>query len=553
MIRLVSDYILSPLGEGTQANLEAVLRGESRLRKHTSVHGETLPEPFIASLIESLPQMEGYTPFEAMCIKAVQGTLLNLSARRSRSTEPVEGEHFFTPLNLSEPSCLFVFSTTKGNIWTSPAESARKVAEYFGNTTTPIVVSTACTSGVTAQLTAYRLLQTGMYRRVVLIGCDVQSAFVISGFQAFKAFSPEPCRPFDASRQGLNAGEAAAAMVLERCDEAAETEWCLLGGSIHNDANHISAPSRTAEGSLRCLEDALRLVSKDELALISVHGTGTAYNDEMESVALHRAGLSDVPVSALKGYYGHTMGAAGLLETILCIHAAEQGLVLPCKGFETPGTTYPVNLSTDVRSTDRHAFIKLLSGFGGVNAAVAWSKTNRANETNEPQPYTIANEVRITSAEGKDLVALYRETCGCWPKFFKMDTLCRLGFVAVEQLLKGHENELDPEHTAVILANRSASLKNDTDYQATISDPANYFPSPALFVYTLPNIVTGEIAIRHHLQGETACYVLDKESDLQPLVDAAMQDEQTTNAIVGWVECSAADSYEAHVQWIVKH
>lgn len=530
MIRLISDHIVSPLGRTTRENLEAVLRGDARLFLHAHVHGATLAQPLVGSLMESLPKVEGCTAFESMCITAAQGAIR-------------EGG-----VDASADDCIFVVSTTKGDIWKSPAESAQVVARYFGNPNAPIVVSTACTSGVSAQLAAYRLLRMGTYRTAVVIGCDVQCEFIVSGFQSFKALSDAPCRPFDQKRNGLNAGEAAAAMVLQRDSQESSAGWQLLGGAIHNDANHISGPSRTAEGSLRCLQDMLPLVG-DDLALVSVHGTGTPYNDEMESIALHRAGLDDTPVTALKGNYGHTMGAAGLMETILSLHALDEGLILPTKGYEEQGTSYAVNLSTEVRMTDKRSFIKLLSGFGGVNAAVAWTCRPAAKEqAMEPAAYSVESEVRIGSET--DLVAAFREQVGGYPKFFKMDTLSRLGFLATELLLK--KQTVDPERTALILANHSSSLKNDTDYQQTIADKENYYPSPALFVYTLPNIVTGEVAIRHHLFGETAFYVLESEAQLQPIVDATMADAAIDSAIVGWVECPAKDQYQAHLSLIRK-
>lgn len=433
------------------------------------------------------------------------------------------------------------------------AESARHIAGYFGNTTPPVVVSTACTSGVTAQLLAQRLIESGRYRRAVVVGCDVQCRFIVSGFQCFKALSEERCMPFDKNRSGLNAGEAAACMILSAAPSG--LGWQLLGGSVHNDANHISGPSRTAEGSLRCLQDALCCMSADDLALVSVHGTGTAYNDEMESIALYRAGLQDIPVTALKGVYGHTMGAAGLLETILSLHALADGLILPTAGFREQGTTYAVNLDSVTRTTHRTSLIKLLSGFGGVNAAVAWSiapETSPLASRLSPAEWHSLAEVRIDASQ--DLVALYREHVGDWPKFFKMDTLSRLGFLAVEQLLKRVQTlypdmSIDNETCSLILANRSASLKNDTDYRATIEDDDNYYPSPALFVYTLPNIVTGEIAIRHHWFGETLCFVLDSETELQSLAQTSLHLTPAQQAVVGWVECSDSTHYCAHVQF----
>jgi 3-oxoacyl-[acyl-carrier-protein] synthase-1 len=147
-----------------------------------------------------------------------------------------------------------------------------------------------------------------------------------------------------------------------------------VSSSNHNDANHISGPSRTGEGSFRVLSDILREVDADSLSFINAHGTATAYNDEMESIAIHRAGLDAIPVNGLKGYYGHTLGAAGIIETILSMKAVDNQVVLPTKGFETTGTTYSLNISNQPRRSDKTTFIKILSGFGGSNAGIAWQK-----------------------------------------------------------------------------------------------------------------------------------------------------------------------------------
>ena len=146
--------------------------------------------------------------------------------------------------------------------------------------------------------------------------------------------------------------------------------------------------------------------------------------------------------------------------------------------------------------------------------------------------------IPVSQTGEKMLVELYRRYAGDYPKFFKMDTLSRLGFIAAELLLKDEQVE------AVILATRSASIKNDTDYMATITDD-NYYPSPALFVYTLPNIVTGEIAIRHHIQGETSFYILDKPEELNPLLETIQ-----TSALAGWCECSEPNTFYAKLQII---
>lgn len=143
----------------------------------------------------------------------------------------------------------------------------------------------------------------------------------------------------------------------------------LLRGAIRNDANHISGPSRTGEGSFRAIKVVLGDVEPEELALVSVHGTSTAYNDEMESIALTRAGLQNVPVNSLKGYFGHTMGAAGILETILSMASVDDGTVLGTRGYSECGVSCPLDISPEPRKTTKRAFAKLLSGFGGCNAA----------------------------------------------------------------------------------------------------------------------------------------------------------------------------------------
>ncbi|MBR1808111.1 MAG: 3-oxoacyl-ACP synthase [Paludibacteraceae bacterium] len=509
----------------TAANLEAVRSGKTALRNHDNVHGVKLQEPVVGSFFEELPCMDGYTSFETLLIKSVAAALSE------------------THINAESDTCVFIISTTKGNIWSSPADSAKKVANYFGNKVSPIVVSTACTSGVSAQLAAWRMLTSGRYETAIVVGCDVQSEFIVSGFQSFKALSNELCRPFDVQRKGLNAGEAVATLILSNTRNG---KWHLMGGSIHNDANHISGPSRTAEGSLRCLKDMLKLVDKTDLAMISVHGTGTLYNDEMESIAIHRAEMDEIPVSALKGYYGHTMGAAGLLETILTMHALDEGVILPSKGYETQGTTYRVNLSQDERESRGNSFIKLLSGFGGVNAAVAWTKAEVKEKNLTPDEYNKWKEkAAVTLTSSDNIKELYKAEIGNYPKFYKMDMLARLGFVGTELLLKRAGVEPEHEGTAIVMANYSASMKNDKDYEATIEDKNNYFPSPALFVYTLPNIVTGEVAIRHQVYGETAFYVLHSEDEMQQLIDVTGMKPSIKTIIAGWVECVSTDDYYA--------
>ena len=150
------------------------------------------------------------------------------------------------------------------------------------------------------------------------------------------------------------------------------------------------------------------------------------------------------------------------------------------------------------------------------------------------------------------LTELYRNHIADWPKFFKMDTLSKAGFVASELLIKERgERRLGSEEfaqeRAIVLFGATASLCADRNYQETIQDKDNYYPSPALFVYTLPNIVTGEIAIRNHWRGETSFYVTEAPDAAQMAfhLACAFQDQVTDSILAGWVDSSRNDDFQA--------
>lgn len=321
MVYCIGHSIISPLGVGTQENMEAVRAGRSGLRIHTSRFADV--EPFCASLFDT-PQ-----DFVTLCIKSIEMAIDHL------------------PLG-HLPSTIFILSTTKGN-QLDLITPAQTITSHFGNPNPPIIVSNACTSGVCAQITAKRLLEAGIYQTAVVVGCDIQTRFIVSGFQSFKALSPEPCKPFSPDRKGLNLGEAAGTIIYSNQPSvfSSQTYWTLEAGSIHNDANHLSAPSRTGEGAYKCLQDVLENIDPNQVDLLGVHGTGTLYNDDMEKIAIERAHLTNTPVSALKPFFGHTMGAAGIIETIIGMMQVR-----------------------NQKTKDKGQFIKMLSGFGGVNAAI---------------------------------------------------------------------------------------------------------------------------------------------------------------------------------------
>ena len=152
----------------------------------------------------------------------------------------------------------------------------------------------------------------------------------------------------------------------------------------------------------------------------------------------------------------------------------------------------------------------------------------------------IKQHIELKFSDSSEITEFYRSLRVDYPKFFKMDNLSKLGFVASEMLLKDAENRFEPrEDIAVICFNRSSSLETDTQYEATIARNDNYFPSPSLFVYTLPNIVMGEIAIRNKFFGETSFYILENYDfeKIMQIVESTFSDKTINEALVAWIEC----------------
>ena len=562
MVYKVADNILSPLGETTRQNYEAVKAGRSGLGRHD--HRWGLADPVMASLFseeqERRFRADGLTRFQSMAVTSIRQALSQ------------------TTLDVARPNVCLILSTTKAG-GEAPSDSSLRVAQEIGFSTGPIVVCNACISGLSALILATRLLEEGRYDHAVVCGADSQTRFIVSGFQSLKALSTEPCRPFDMERTGLNLGEAAATMILSRGGkaepsgpEATAENWTIGRGAVRNDASHISNPARNGEGSYRALVSTLGDTAPEELAFVNAHGTATIFNDQMESVAIERAGLSGVTVNGYKGYYGHTMGAAGILETILSMAALDDHTILGTKGFEETGVSGKIHLSASHQTTEKACFVKMLSGFGGCNGALLVSKRRNTTEGALPQvtaPVT-AHRVRVTpdSVEvdgrrldfpetGKDLLkALYHQHVGDYPKFYKMDGLSRLGFVASELLLQaeGRERFVACDDRAVIFFNHSSSICADRKYLESISDAENYFPSPSVFVDTLPNIVTGEIAIRNHYYGETSFYILPERSErlMDNIVGASCLDRVTTSMIAGWLDYADDEHFEAELKILYK-
>lgn len=510
---LGGDALLTAFGFGTQENFRAMEAGRCALRPvsepcELAAAGKIDPETLRSFALE------GYTLLESAMIRAVDHAL----------TE--------SGLSLGAEECRLVVSTTKGNVdllrgSAVPPEAAYlstladRIAGRFGAVHRPLVVSNACISGVTALIVARRMIRDGVCRHVVVVGGDLLTEFVAAGFLSFKSVRSGPCRPYDLTPEhGLSLGEAVGALVLTADPARAKGPAVVLeGGAVTNDANHISGPSRTGDGLHYAIERALEeaCVGREEISFLNAHGTGTAYNDAMESRAVTLSGLNACPMNSLKGYIGHTLGASGIVESILAAEQLRRGVLLGTAGFTAPGVPCPVNVSSQHRRLAMRHGLKTASGFGGCNAAIvlgleAFVPKERASFPDRECRLTATYALPHGEAPFEGMIrAAYKRLGAPNLKFYKMDDLSKTGYVAAEYLLRDRRlsERYAPTEIAVVLENRSSSLDSDLAHQRIVDAHPEEGASPAVFVYTLPNVVAGEICIRHRIQGENTFFVTD--------------------------------------------
>lgn len=559
-IVIADDQIISPLGFSSEENIRAIKNKRSGIKKHSDktlskndFYAARIDEGLLAKAFEEIGNPQAFTKLEQMFLLCAHKIL-----------------DFFPNLNMEKTG--LIVSTTKGNIdglnpdFSIPNEKAKlyelgkTVQDFFGLPNRPITLSNACISGGLAIAIGKRMLESEKFENILVLGGDLVSEFTFSGFTSFQAISGEPCKPFSKNRTGITLGEAAAAVLLSSNEALQKPDSIFVVGSgSANDANHISGPSRTGEGLFLSIQKALEeaKTTAEKIDFISPHGTGTTFNDEMEAIAFSRASLLESPLHSLKGFYGHTLGASALVETIIAARSLQNDELYPSLGFDELGVSKPVKIQKELENKKLKTALKTASGFGGCNVALVLQKGFEPETFSFPKEdnpkegkWKIQDFVHLKNSalfyrevfRGKpsnDLKTfakqLYSELQMNYPKFHKMDDLCKLGILASEVL---YRNNAISSNTALVLTNNASSLETDEKHQASIADKENYFPSPAVFVYTLPNIVLGEISIKHDLKSEQAFFVSEK-LDAELLVDYSetlLKTGKAENVICGWID-----------------
>lgn len=595
--------MITPLGEGVGKNFSAILRGES------GVTGTTDPRITQSALTAGIIPEEVYVNVrERLGARAKSSTRTEiLTCGCLKSLIQSLPQDLQTALGNGRTG--IVVATAKGNIsalegrcGSGPfipsdddevlfSSMTRCISEFSGVREPDIrIISNACISGVSAIVAARRMLLVGDYDMVIVVGADTQNRFITSGFASFKSLSPELCRPYDESRCGLNLGEAAGAMALTSmpvrwsCGLDGESGCVTIdGGAVSDDANHISGPSRTGDGLFFSMRNAMKEagVNAAGIDLLQMHGTATAYNDEMESKAACLAGVQDVPLQSLKPYFGHTMGASGVIETIIAAAEIQEGIIAGTKGYEKSGVRLNVSASNRVITRNLvmsspagkiNRCLKTASGFGGTNAAVLLTSSPEAGpvpclrdahprkmlksatvEINAGE--VIVNDSVVFSDKSADFGTFIREAFKSRGennmKFYKMDDLCKLGYVAAAWLLDGIE--FGEEECGMVLSGKYGCLDTDMKHQQIIDKEGDAASSPAVFVYTLPNVVAGEISIRHHIKGENTWFWSDDRtmSDLKHYASLMAGASDLRYCIIGHLDFLNGEYFAKFELWSV--
>lgn len=361
MISVVGHHIISPLGSNSIENFEQ-LKAENSAIKIDS-NGTYHPDPTpIATIKQSKSKQNA---LGVLMVNSIKQALAGLN------------------INTDSLEVQVVLSTTKGNVQ-ELADSLQSENAYLHTLTDfvqtelnlknkPVLISNACISGGCAIEYAKDVLSLNQAQHVIVCGGDLLSEFVLSGFRSFHAVSDQACKPYDENRTGINLGEAVATLVLST---QIDSSIKLLGAATSNDANHISGPSRTGEGLFVAINAALKNanIEAKQIDYISAHGTATKYNDEMESIAFTRCNLSHAPLNSYKGYFGHTLGAAGVIESILAVMCLENNWLAPSLGYSQKGVNGVINVITKGESAPLQYILKTGSGFGGGNNALVFGK-----------------------------------------------------------------------------------------------------------------------------------------------------------------------------------
>lgn len=535
---ITAEGIVSAIGTSAQdvlSSLRAKRSGIGVMRHLHSTHTE-LPVGEVPLSDEAMKTHLGIDVGEEVSRTALMGMM---AIEQLRPALPAEETIRRTPLRV-----VLVSGTTVGTMdvterhfaaWDTETDfsylryhgcggSTARMADHFGFFSDYTTLSTACSSAANAILLGARLLKAGLADLVVAGGSEALSRFHLNGFNALMILDKERCRPFDATRAGLNLGEGAAYVLMETEESArrrgADIHAWLTGYGNACDAYHQTASSEGGDGAFLAMTEALRMAGlrPEEVQYVNAHGTGTPNNDQSESAALYRVFGDRMPlVSSTKAFTGHTTSASGSIESVICLLAMRYGFAPANLGWreQMPDGITPTSGADDVALT--HVLCNAF-GFGGNDTSLVFSSVPSGDDgMSIPQKngIRVLSRVEITSEEALAEIRQYVRPL----EARRMGRLMKASLLASLKAL--HEAGVDMPD-AIVTGTAYGCLENTERLLYQLRDEGEAMLSPTHFMQSTHNTLGSTIAIRLGCHGYNATYSQRGDSLRWAMLDAEM-------------------------------
>lgn len=394
--------------------------------------------------------------------------------------------------------------------------TTNEIAQICGLDCEVCTISTACSSAINSIIVGCEMLRSGEADFVIAGGSEALSKFHLNGFNTLHILDTEVCRPFDATRVGLNLGEGAAFVVLQK--DKADGKAYIGGYGNKCDAFHQTASSDDGEGAYLAMCEALESsgIDKSQIDYINAHGTGTPNNDPSESVALKRIFGDDMPlVSSTKGFTGHTTSASGSIETVICVLAMQNNFVPVSYGFSLVDEACILPFEGDDKQHRMDYVICNSFGFGGNDSSLLLMREAKdcSMASAKIPELEIAADITIDSMEQ---LADYKEYIS--PKEGRrMGKLMKAATLTSLMALREAGIEC-PD--AIITATANGMLETSEKFLVDMVDNGEETLSPTLFMQSTHNTIGSAIAIRTQCHGYNITYTQGKDSMKWALRDA---------------------------------
>ncbi len=554
-IAITGEGIVSAIGLNKQEVLQSLLEGKSgigEMKYLQSVHHE-LPVGEVNLSNGQMKEMLGIAENQTMSRTALMGMLAIQQALEDARMERQEA----TPLRI-----VLISGTTVGGMDLTElcfdhiedegnveilrhhdcGSSTQLMADHFGIFHEVTTLSTACSSAANAIMLGARMLKAGEADVVVAGGTEALSRFHLNGFNSLMILDHEPCRPFDATRAGLNLGEGAAFVVLESEERArqrgVQPHAYLTGYGNACDAFHQTASSENGEGAYLAMREALQTahLSANDIQYVNAHGTGTPNNDQSESVSLRRIFGEAMPwVSSTKSFTGHTTSASGSIETVICILAMQNHFVPANLGWKT-------QMEDGITPSQGESNVNLENvlcnsfGFGGNDTSLVISAhpTEDEETTLAEDNVKVLSRVEITST---DQLADIR-------KYVKPLEARRMGKIMKSSLLSSLEalEQAGIETPdAIITGTAYGCLENSEHLLEQIKAEGETMLKPTYFMQSTHNTIGSNVAIKTHCHGYNVTYTQEAHSLDWAIRDAKLllRSGKVKNVLVGCHDESA--------------